>query len=209
MSFQATYVGPIAHLRGETAAIIDFMPHWWRGPKHAYSRLILAQFDNPRAQKRRGRRGYTGLSRRSHLGYGWHAFDTRDWRLTHTDVLELYDYQSACPSQFEGRLSNGLHFYARYRGGRVCIGFHPKGVTQAVAVAMDVKCGGYERRRRSVHPLDGYMTWSEMRGFMVKALARYESHRESEALRSCILQMAAEARATGTLHALDGVSHEA
>ena len=170
MTVYATYVGPIPHLRGERALIRNQPSRGWlNAPESVLSRSIFAQFDSMTAQVRPGR---AGRSIRKHLGFSWQRFDVRDFRLDPDIFADVVQTCSVCPSQWEGVLADGTHFYARYRGARVRIGLHPHSRVGAV----DAGCNAQphaEHRRTSVSRYDGYMTWAEIEPFFIKALAVY------------------------------------
>ena len=92
------------------------------------------------------------------------------------DIVELYDYESACPSQFEGKLRDGTCFYARFRSNRIRIGF---GAT--LSQALDRALGSHKREPLYQHipedgePNDGFMTWAEMEPHVMLALATYRA----------------------------------
>ena len=61
----ATFIGPIAHLRGKTALVRD------------HSRVaVLAQFDDRDATLE----GLSYLRNPTRLGFGWHAFPIGDFQ---------------------------------------------------------------------------------------------------------------------------------
>lgn len=169
MSLTATYIGAIPHLVGERAQIRTRPSRAWLGaPEHILSRSIFAQFNSMDAQKKRGA---PGRSEHKHLGFGWHRFDVRDFKLDEDEIAEVECTCTACPSQFEGRLANGAYFYARYRSARIRIG-----IDGTLAMAVDRALDHHpdvSHTRRSVSQYAGYMTWDEMLPWMVKAIASY------------------------------------
>lgn len=77
-----------------------------------------------------------------------------------TAVASLDHTCEACPSQWEGTLDDGTHFYVRYRGARLRIGF---GATLNEAVERG--CGAapdFVKVREDVDRLHGFMTWDEV-----------------------------------------------
>jgi hypothetical protein len=87
-----------------------------------------------------------------------------------TAVATLEHTCEACPSQWEGTLDDGTHFYVRYRGARLRIGF---GATLNEAEARGCSDGArpdFEKRRDDVDPLHGYMTWDEVLPYFNEAV---------------------------------------
>lgn len=173
MHVVATYVGPLAHLRGERALIRNLPSRaWQRAPKHVLSRSIFAQFNSMTAQARPGR---PGLSTHKHLGFSWKRFDVRDFRLDPETFAEIKQTCTISPSQWEGRLSDGTYFYARYRGARVRIGLHRASRGAALDAGIShLQPPTLEHRRTSVNRYDGYMTWDEIAPFFIKAIAAFD-----------------------------------
>ncbi|UTC28813.1 hypothetical protein MARCHEWKA_03010 [Brevundimonas phage vB_BpoS-Marchewka] len=171
MIIVATYVGPIPHLRGQRALIRNQPSRGWRNaPDAVLARSVFAQFHSMTAQVRPGRRS---RAIHKHLGFSWTRFDVRDFRLDPDVFTEVVQTCRVCPSQWEGRLSDGTVFYARYRGARVRIGLHPHSRDGAIDAGIN-KHPHAEHRRTSVHPLDGCMEWAEIEPFFIKALAAYQ-----------------------------------
>lgn len=167
----ATYIGPIPHLKGHRAMISNRPSRAWIGaPAHILDRSIFAQFNDLTVQKRVSA---PGRSKHKHLGYGWHRFDVRDFKLDAGEVVEVEQTCTACPSQFEGRLANGAYFYARYRGARVRIGIADESVNNALDRVLGHGGGDVCYTRRTVSKYDGYMTWEEMEPFFIKAICAY------------------------------------
>ena len=80
---RATYIGPIAHLRGEVAIVERqhpyarrFLPRWMAGR----SDLLFAQFNNRSISKKMPTPGRPRSLRRL-LGFRWQAFKASDWRI--------------------------------------------------------------------------------------------------------------------------------
>lgn len=85
-----------------------------------------------------------------------------------TAVATLEHTCEACPSQWEGTLDDGTHFYVRYRGARLRIGFGP-----SVDAAVDRACNStpdFVKVRDDVHRLHGFMTWDEVLPFFNEAV---------------------------------------
>lgn len=80
---RATYIGPIAHLRGEVAIVVrehPYIRHFLPRRLAGRSDLLFAQFNNRSASKRLAAPGRPrGL--RNLLGFRWHAFEAKDWRI--------------------------------------------------------------------------------------------------------------------------------
>lgn len=95
--------------------------------------------------------------------------------MTHpNDIVHLKQTCTACPSQWEGRLADGTHFYVRFRSNRIRIGF---GATEVEALERGIGFRGYtpdyEHNPPGGNPLDGYMTWNEMAPHFEQALANF------------------------------------
>ena len=82
-----TYIGPIAHLKGERALISQWWPYGDRARWHAPrglrldEEIVFVQFNNMQAFRRSyrpGQRRPTSLRKR--LGCNMHAFRESDWR---------------------------------------------------------------------------------------------------------------------------------
>lgn len=85
MSRQAiwgTYVGPLAHLRGERAMLRMEDPYGRHFRRRLPEGVIFAQFNNMTATRRSYRQSQPRpRSLRRHLGYGWTPFRPEHWRL--------------------------------------------------------------------------------------------------------------------------------
>lgn len=110
------------------------------------------------------------------------VFEVPGWRYDADDNLvpdprdrikTLEHTCEACPSQWEGLLEDGTHFYVRYRGGRFRVGFG-----DSLGDAID----NMTFSQSVGDSLDGYMTWEEALPRFNKALlARHYPQEDDDA----------------------------
>lgn len=90
-----TYVGPIAHLRGERAIIMSYWPYAgrskarWHEPRGLtiHDEVVFVQFNNLRAFRRSYRPGQMRpTAEKKHLAQRWHCFKETDWMIDPPDT---------------------------------------------------------------------------------------------------------------------------
>ena len=86
-----------------------------------------------------------------------------------TNIVWLKQTCIACPSQWEGKLSDGRMVYIRYRWGHLSIRISEK-PTDDIMEAVDGKL--LLEKDVSENPFDGYMDWFTMMNYLKEALKK-------------------------------------
>ena len=84
-------------------------------------------------------------------------------------IKELKQTCFACPSQWEGKLSDGRMIHIRYRWGHLSIRISEK-PTDDIMEAVDGKL--LLEKDVSENPFDGYMDWFTMMNYLKEALKK-------------------------------------
>lgn len=86
---------------------------------------------------------------------------------------EIHCTCTACPTQYEGTLSNGQHFYFRYRWGCVQFAIAPTH-DAAVTATIELATTHFYRERHIGHGLSGSMEEEQVRGLIDEWCIEYD-----------------------------------